>query len=280
MIKDGALFLLSDLEMPHSSPGYDGFLFQPPLPPGSPLKATPPPLPQGTPPGTPPRLTPQPLSCVPAALPRDTPPLTPSALRPEDSAMDEDTLTLEELEEQQRLIWAALEQAESTNSDSDLPARTPMAGNSGTSSPSRTEPSVPLEEAAPKQLEVPKAQPEDPPEQTPQAKQPGHQQASAIELVDLTTEVGPLPTDSEGQAQTCSSEPTSCVNHSDAPALPNASELPSGTPSLVPDMSKFAAGITPFEYDNMSESTGTYLRIRSVLKKYPRSQLKNKKLSL
>ncbi|KAL7986627.1 hypothetical protein Chor_012910 [Crotalus horridus] len=270
----------SDLEMPYSSPGYDGFLFQPPLPPGSPLKATPPPLPQGTPPGTPPRLTPQPLSCVPAALPRDTPPLTPSALRPEDSAMDEDTLTLEELEEQQRLIWAALEQAENTNSDSDLPARTPRAGNSGTSSPSRTEPSIPLEEAAPKQLEAPKAEPEDPPEQMPQAEQPGHQRASAVELVDLTTAVGPLPTDSEGQAQTCSSEPAGCVNHSDAPALPNTSELPSGTPSLVPDMSKFAAGITPFEYDNMSESTGTYLRIRSVLKKYPRSQLKNKKLSL
>ncbi|XP_039218537.1 zinc finger CCHC domain-containing protein 8 isoform X3 [Crotalus tigris] len=215
-----------------------------------------------------------------AALPRDTPPLTPSALRPEDSAMDEDTLTLEELEEQQRLIWAALEQAESTNSDSDLPARTPRAGNSGTSSPSRTEPSIPLEEAAPKQLEVPKAEPEDPPEQMPQAEQPGPQRASAVELVDLTTEVGLLPTDSEGQAQSCSSEPAGCVNHSDAPALPNASELPSGAPSLVPDMSKFAAGITPFEYDNMSESTGTYLRIRSVLKKYPRSQLKNKKLSL
>ncbi|XP_039218538.1 zinc finger CCHC domain-containing protein 8 isoform X4 [Crotalus tigris] len=215
-----------------------------------------------------------------SALPRDTPPLTPSALRPEDSAMDEDTLTLEELEEQQRLIWAALEQAESTNSDSDLPARTPRAGNSGTSSPSRTEPSIPLEEAAPKQLEVPKAEPEDPPEQMPQAEQPGPQRASAVELVDLTTEVGLLPTDSEGQAQSCSSEPAGCVNHSDAPALPNASELPSGAPSLVPDMSKFAAGITPFEYDNMSESTGTYLRIRSVLKKYPRSQLKNKKLSL
>uniref|UniRef100_T1E3F5 Zinc finger CCHC domain-containing protein 8 n=1 Tax=Crotalus horridus TaxID=35024 RepID=T1E3F5_CROHD len=215
-----------------------------------------------------------------SALPRDTPPLTPSALRPEDSAMDEDTLTLEELEEQQRLIWAALEQAENTNSDSDLPARTPRAGNSGTSSPSRTEPSIPLEEAAPKQLEAPKAEPEDPPEQMPQAEQPGHQRASAVELVDLTTAVGPLPTDSEGQAQTCSSEPAGCVNHSDAPALPNASELPSGAPSLVPDMSKFAAGITPFEYDNMSESTGTYLRIRSVLKKYPRSQLKNKKLSL
>ncbi|XP_058014218.1 zinc finger CCHC domain-containing protein 8 isoform X1 [Ahaetulla prasina] len=270
----------SDLEMPHSSPAYDGFHFQPPLPPGSPLTATPPPLPQGTPPGTPPSLTPplQPLSCVPAALPRDTPPWTPSAPRPEDSAMDEDTLTLEELEEQQRLIWAALEQAESANSDSDLPAGIPMAGNSGMSSPCRTEPSVPLEEAAPQQLEV--SETEDKPEQVPQTtEEPGPPQA--IELVDLTTEVEDIPTDCEGQGQTCSSDPAGHLNHSDAPAIPDASKPPSSKPpGLVPDMSKFAAGITPFEYDNMSESTGTYLRIRSVLKKYPRSQLKNKKLSL
>uniref|UniRef100_A0A8C6YE35 Zinc finger CCHC domain-containing protein 8 n=1 Tax=Naja naja TaxID=35670 RepID=A0A8C6YE35_NAJNA len=255
VIKALAVLLLSDLEMPPSSPAYDGFHFQPPLPPGSPLTATPPPLPQGTPPGTPPSLTslpPQPLSCVPAALPRDTPPWTPSAPRPEDSAMDEDTLTLEELEEQQRLIWAALEQAESGNSDSDLPAGTPMAGNSGTSTPCRTEPSIPLEEAAPEPPEVPEAEPE----QVPQAaEEPGPQQA--IELVDLTTE------------EERRSRPS------------NASESPSSKPpGLVPDMSKFAAGITPFEYDNMSESTGTYLRIRSVLKKYPRSQLKNRKLSL
>ncbi|XP_026542616.1 zinc finger CCHC domain-containing protein 8 isoform X7 [Notechis scutatus] len=211
-----------------------------------------------------------------SALPRDTPPWTPSAPRPEDSAMDEDTLTLEELEEQQRLIWAALEQAESANSDSDLPAGTPMAGNSGTSTPCRTEPSVPLEEAARQPPEVSEAEPK----QVPQAaEEPGPQQA--IELVDLTAEAEAIPTDSEGRDQTCSSDPAGCLNHSDAPALPNASESPSSKPpGLVPDMSKFAAGITPFEYDNMSESTGTYLRIRSVLKKYPRSQLKNKKLSL
>ncbi|ETE64313.1 Zinc finger CCHC domain-containing protein 8, partial [Ophiophagus hannah] len=190
--------------------------------------------------------------------------------------MDEDTLTLEELEEQQRLIWAALEQAENANSDSDLPAGTPMAGNSGTSTPCRTEPSVPLEEAAPEPPEVSEAEPE----QVPQvAEEPGPQQA--VELVDLTTEAEAIPTDSEGRGQTCSLDPAGCLNHSDAPALPNASESPSSKPpSLVPDMSKFAAGITPFEYDNMSESTGTYLRIRSVLKKYPRSQLKNRKLSL
>ncbi|XP_013915764.1 PREDICTED: zinc finger CCHC domain-containing protein 8 [Thamnophis sirtalis] len=270
----------SDLEMPPSFPDYDGFHFQPPLPPGSPLTATPPPLPQGTPPATPPSLTPpQPLSYVPAALP-----WTPSAPRPEDSAMDEDTLTLEELEEQQRLIWAALEQAESGNSDSDLPAGTPMASNSGTSSPCRTELSIALEQAGPQQLkEVSKAEPTDKPEQIPQTpeeppEEPGPQ--PAIELVDLTAEREAIPTDLGGQ--TCSSsDPGGLLNHSDAPEIPSASQPPPSTPpGLVPDMSKFAAGITPFEYDNLSESTGTYLRIRSALKKYPRSQLKNKKLSL
>ncbi|KAG8146031.1 putative Zinc finger CCHC domain containing 8 protein [Naja naja] len=165
-----------------------------------------------------------------AALPRDTPPWTPSAPRPEDSAMDEDTLTLEELEEQQRLIWAALEQAESGNSDSDLPAGTPMAGNSGTSTPCRTEPSIPLEEAAPEPPEVPEAEPE----QVPQAaEEPGPQQA--IELVDLTTEEEAIPTDSEGQGQTCSSDPAGCLNHSDAPALPTpASRLPPSLPASFP----------------------------------------------
>ncbi|XP_069475722.1 zinc finger CCHC domain-containing protein 8 isoform X3 [Ambystoma mexicanum] len=42
----------------------------------------------------------------------------------------------------------------------------------------------------------------------------------------------------------------------------------------VPDMSKFAVGITPFEYDNMAESTGLYLRLREVLKNSPRNQQK------
>nr|6C90_B Chain B, Zinc finger CCHC domain-containing protein 8 [Homo sapiens] len=51
----------------------------------------------------------------------------------------------------------------------------------------------------------------------------------------------------------------------------------SGDP--IPDMSKFATGITPFEFENMAESTGMYLRIRSLLKNSPRNQQKNKKAS-
>ncbi|XP_078083187.1 zinc finger CCHC domain-containing protein 8 isoform X4 [Mustelus asterias] len=44
----------------------------------------------------------------------------------------------------------------------------------------------------------------------------------------------------------------------------------------VPDVSKFATGITPFEYDNLSEATGTYLKLRSLLKNSPRNRMKNK----
>ncbi|XP_078523698.1 zinc finger CCHC domain-containing protein 8 isoform X2 [Lissotriton helveticus] len=46
----------------------------------------------------------------------------------------------------------------------------------------------------------------------------------------------------------------------------------------VPDRGNFAVGITPFEYDNMAESTGLYLRLREVLKNSPRNQQKMKNL--
>nr|DBA23192.1 TPA: hypothetical protein GDO54_014130 [Pyxicephalus adspersus] len=53
--------------------------------------------------------------------------------------------------------------------------------------------------------------------------------------------------------------------------------VPSPFQSGIPDISKFAEGITPFEYDNMSEATGTYLRLRNVLKNSPRNQQRSKK---
>ncbi|XP_054466807.1 zinc finger CCHC domain-containing protein 8 [Anoplopoma fimbria] len=123
----------SDPGTPYN-PGQDNFQFQPPLPPGSPCFSSPPPLPRGTPPATP----------TPPPLPKGTPPPTPTngspALRRHkclvvDDTEDgtEDELTLEELEEQQRLIWAALENADTaTNSD----CETPAAGTPLTSSPS------------------------------------------------------------------------------------------------------------------------------------------------
>ncbi|XP_062999919.1 zinc finger CCHC domain-containing protein 8 isoform X1 [Elgaria multicarinata webbii] len=290
----------SDLDIPHSSPGYDGFQFQPPLPPGSPLNATPPPLPRGTPPCTPPNFTPpRPPACTPPPLPRDTPPLTPSddsaPLKTEGSAMDEDTLTLEELEEQQRLIWAALEQADSATSDSDIPAGTPLTGNSVASSPSRVEPEVLVEEVTCKTLDASEPGLSENSEQILKAEESETKQISVNELVDLTEEPENKQIsadelvdltkgeDSEDKAEDCPSASACEANHGedcdDSPVVTNV-EMSTKNASPVPDMSKFAAGITPFEFDNMAESTGIYLRIRSVLKNSPRNQQKNKNPSV
>ncbi|KAH0625622.1 hypothetical protein JD844_015209 [Phrynosoma platyrhinos] len=291
---------LHDLEILQNSPNYDGFQFQPPLPPGSPLNATPPPLPRGTPPCTPPNFTPpQPPMCT--SLPRDASLTTSNdsaPLRTEGSAMDEDTLTLEELEEQQRLIWAALEQADSANSDSDIPGGTPLTGNSVASSPSRVESDVLLEEATCKNVEIAEPRHSDNMGWITKAEDSENKeivteklivltdehdskQISADDLVDLTEEEGSDRMDSENIAKNCPSTSVSEVNHGEGndTTVPSA-DVGSKMASPIPDMSKFAAGITPFEFDNMAESTGIYLRIRSVLKNSPRNQQKNKKPSL
>ncbi|KAG5840222.1 hypothetical protein ANANG_G00186540 [Anguilla anguilla] len=61
---------------------------------------------------------------------------------------EEDALTLEELEEQQRLIWEALENADTaTNSDSETPAvGTPIISSSGASSPAHIDTETEVEE--------------------------------------------------------------------------------------------------------------------------------------
>ncbi|XP_035236209.1 zinc finger CCHC domain-containing protein 8 [Anguilla anguilla] len=134
----------SGSETPRSSRSSDSFQFQPPLPPGSPSFGSPPPLPRGTPPATP----------TPPPLPKDTPPSTPAngspALRGRgcEEVGEEDALTLEELEEQQRLIWEALENADTaTNSDSETPAvGTPIISSSGASSPAHIDTETEVEE--------------------------------------------------------------------------------------------------------------------------------------
>ncbi|XP_038558901.1 zinc finger CCHC domain-containing protein 8 [Micropterus salmoides] len=128
----------SDPGTPYYTYGPGDFQFQPPLPPGSPCFSSPPPLPHGTPPATP----------TPPPLPKGTPPPTPTngspALRvcnweivDETVEGTEDELTLEELEEQQRLIWAALENADTaTNSDCETPAvGTPVPSSPSVSIP-------------------------------------------------------------------------------------------------------------------------------------------------
>ncbi|XP_063127248.1 zinc finger CCHC domain-containing protein 8 isoform X4 [Rattus norvegicus] len=246
----------SDIEIPPGSQSSKAFQFQPPLPPG-----TPPPLPQGTPP---PLFTPP--------LPKGTPPLTPSDSpqpRPTASGVDEDALTLEELEEQQRQIWAALQQAEGANSDSDVPMDTPLTGNSVASSPCPNEFDLRVPEGRalekPVLAEPDTASPE--PSCSPAAEAAVLSQKE--EGVSAEGDPGDGLLDNGGVLNISNGG-----NHLDT-RPPTASK----THSPVPDMSKFAHGITPFEFENMAESTGMYLRIRNLLKNSPRNQQKNKKTS-
>ncbi|XP_030316626.1 zinc finger CCHC domain-containing protein 8 isoform X2 [Calypte anna] len=264
----------SDLEVSQRSQTQNSFEFQPPLPPGRPSMSTPPPLPRGTPP-------PQPSTPTRTPLPRTAPPLNASSDSPQpkivDSVMDEDTLTLEELEEQQRLIWAALEQAESTNSDSDIPADTPLTGNSVTSSPSRNEVDPAAEGRSSEKVMTVETGFSDINEQVPENEPSVTSHNPGDSLLNL--EENPDNTKAEGLLDDTTPAPSSDVNNGENTGgnkMVTSTESPAKNSSLVPDMSKFAAGITPFEFENMAESTGVYLRIRSVLKNSPRSQQKKK----
>ncbi|GAB1290169.1 Zinc finger CCHC domain-containing protein 8 [Apodemus speciosus] len=252
----------SDVEMPPGSQSSRAFQFQPPLPPG-----TPPPLPQGTPP---PLFTPP--------LPKGTPPLTPSdspQTRPTASAVDEDALTLEELEEQQRQIWAALQQAEGGNSDSDVPVDTPLTGNSVASSPCPNEFDLPVPEG-----KAVLAEPQGPAASVDTAgPEPSCSPVGAAELSQKEEEVAAERDPGEDLLDNGGVLNMSNGGDQQLPHLDTRPPTASKHHSPVPDMSKFATGITPFEFENMAESTGMYLRIRNLLRNSPRNQQKNKKTS-
>ncbi|XP_045056654.2 zinc finger CCHC domain-containing protein 8 isoform X2 [Desmodus rotundus] len=259
----------SDAEVPHASPSREAVQFQPPLPPG-----TPPPLPRATPPHT---FTPP--------LPKGTPPLTPSdspQTRTASAPMDEDTLTLEELEEQQRRIWAALEQAESIHSDSDIPVDTPLTGNSVASSPCPNELDLPVPEGRPSEKQVP-GEPEEP-DTGPKKLEVDSCSSPASEatLLCQKDKEEPAHIDSKGALDNGTAVSNCDVRNGGSQQLLRVDGSPSAAAKVhspIPDMSKFATGITPFEFENMAESTGMYLRIRSLLKNSPRNQQKNKKPS-
>ncbi|KAK1328610.1 hypothetical protein QTO34_012183 [Cnephaeus nilssonii] len=259
----------SDAEALHGSPSGNATRFQPPLPSDTP------PLPRGTSP-----------TFIPP-LPKGTPPLTPSdspQTRTAPAPMEEDTLTLEELEEQQRRIWAALEQTESVNSDSDIPVDTPLTGNSVASSPCPNELELPVPEGKPSEKQVP-GEPEPEPEpkeedtcaKKSEVEHPESPESKATLLCRQDKEEsaqggsGGAPLDSGSVVPNGGSQKLLPLDTSPSTATK--------THSPIPDMSKFATGITPFEFENMAESTGMYLRIRNLLKNSPRNQQKNKKTS-
>ncbi|XP_068994823.1 zinc finger CCHC domain-containing protein 8 [Embiotoca jacksoni] len=329
----------SDPGTPYHTQGPGDFHFQPPMPPGSPCFSSPPPLPQGTPPATP----------TPPPLPKGTPPPTPTNGSPamrggnrvvvdETTTMEgeEDELTLEELEEQQRLIWAALQNADTaTNSDSETPVLgTPVPSSPSVSTPVHadtemdeveeamdtvrpTEPchsnenqkepglrenfSIKVEDDRPQSPDSVKAQDNNPQIPGPVKAQDNNPQSpeSLKARDDSPQSPGPVKAQDDSpqspgpvKAQDDSPlSPDQIQFQEDNPQSPcvDFSRLGSGdcaSPKLVekvtavPHRSRFAAGIVPFEdtpeFTEVAEATGTYLRIRSLLKSSPRSLAKKK----
>ncbi|XP_061585199.1 zinc finger CCHC domain-containing protein 8 [Cololabis saira] len=327
---DGTSDRSSDMDVesdPGTPYGPADFQFQPPLPPGSPGFSSPPPLPQGTPPTTP----------TPPPLPKGTPPRTPTngspALRGQNwTVVDEtaegaeDEMTLEELEEQQRLIWAALENADTaTSSDCESSALgTPAASSPSVSTPAQVDTEV---EEVDEVLDT--ATSSEPCESSDSERDPGFQKT-------VTPSTGPIKVEDDG---TRSPEPVKSQNNNpqspdpnklqndnpqspdpnklqnDNPQSPDPNKLQNNNPQspdpnklqnnslqspdsdsshmgaghgassnssekimAVPHRSKFAAGIVPFEdtpeFTEVAEATGTYLKIRDLLKSSPRSMVK------
>uniref|UniRef100_A0A3Q3FCC2 Zinc finger, CCHC domain containing 8 n=1 Tax=Labrus bergylta TaxID=56723 RepID=A0A3Q3FCC2_9LABR len=236
--------------------GSGDFQFQTPLPPGSPCFSSPPPLPQGTPPATP----------TPPPLPKGTPPPTPTngspALRggswtvvDETGDGTEDELSLEELEEQQRLIWAALENADTaTNSDSETPATgTPVPSSSSVSTPVHVDTETEEGEEA---MDTTK------PEESFKVEDDSPQSPDSMKIqegsIQQEPDQGVLP---GGAADCVSPEHFEKIG-------------------AVPHRSNFAAGIVQFEdtpeFTEVAEATGTYLKIRDLLKCSPRNLAKKK----
>ncbi|KAM6931382.1 zinc finger CCHC domain-containing protein 8 [Xenentodon cancila] len=299
----------SDMDV-ESDPGtpYHGpadFQFQTPLPPGSPGFSSPPPLPQGTPPTTP----------TPPPLPKGTPPRTPTngspALRGQNWTIvdetvegSEDDMTLEELEEQQRLIWAALENADAaTSSDCESPALgTPAASSPSVSTPAQMDTEMEevenvLDTATPAE---PCESSENESEREPEVQKTVTPSPGPIKVEDDSPRSpGPIKVEDDSPR---SPEPLKSQN--DTPQSPNPVKLQNKSPQspdtdfahmgagdcpssnhlekfmAVPHRSKFAAGIVPFEdtpeFTEVAEATGTYLKIRDLLKSSPRSMVKKK----
>ncbi|KAF7661606.1 hypothetical protein LDENG_00258070 [Lucifuga dentata] len=287
---------------PYHYQGTADFQFQPPLPHGSPCFSSPPPLPQGTPPATP---TPPPL---PKGTPPPTPPNGSPALRGsnwivvDDTAEEtEDELTLEELEEQQRQIWAALQNADTaTNSDCETPAMgTPLPSSPSTSTPAHVDTETEMEDHEAEEVmdtnrpaestcQLSKKQRE------PEVEEVYSQSPGPVKSQDdIPRSPGPIKSqDDSPQSPGC---PDPIKSQDDSPQSPDPVISAEGTQdgssskfikkiTAVPHLSKFAAGIVPFEdtpeYTEVAEATGTYLRIRDLLKSSPRNsaKIKNKNL--
>lgn len=214
----------------------------------------------------------------------------------------EDDLTLEELEEQQRLIWAALENAETTNSDSG----TPVASSSSVSTPVHVDTEAqeamdaedPLQESTSVlhlESQPPDTCSEEPgllkvEDDSPQSPEPIRSQENTPQSpgpAKITEDSPQSPDPVEGQQ--CSSSITLPRDQEEKPQSPDPSfenvedgSFPQQVTKVtsVPHRTNFAAGIVQFEdtpeFTEVAEATGTYLKIRDLLKSSPRSLAKKK----
>ncbi|XP_056103339.1 zinc finger CCHC domain-containing protein 8-like isoform X1 [Rhinichthys klamathensis goyatoka] len=283
-----------EIESDHDTPQRrsDGFQFHPPLPPGCSSLSVPPPLPLGTPPTTPP---------VPKGTPPATPPTSDSPSTQgrgmTEGEESEDGLTLEELEEQQRLLWAALEKADTTtNSDSE-------AGASGTPIPSSpsvvTSLKLDTEEEGEKMEDLSHAfeiqstptSPGDPvtncegeigDKTTCDGQEKHSVNENVIDLSDIIVldEIYEENGNNDATNET-SASPQISTQESNAQVADDTEEPAMNKVAFVPHRSRFAEGIIPFEdtpeFTEVAEATGVYLKIRDLLKGSPRNQAKNKK---
>uniref|UniRef100_A0A3Q3JE05 Zinc finger CCHC domain-containing protein 8 n=1 Tax=Monopterus albus TaxID=43700 RepID=A0A3Q3JE05_MONAL len=264
------------------------------------LSCSPPPLPQGTPPATP----------TPPPLPKGTPPPTPTngspALRGSDwividEAVEgaEDDLTLEELEEQQRLIWAALENADTINSDSETPAAaTPVPSSPSVSTPMRVDTETEESEEAMDTMGSAETCHSCENKSKPEVQEICCQSPGPIKVEDDSPQ-SPEPVKTQDDSPPT---PDPIKSHDDSLQSPNPIKYQEDSPqspdpdfstggaedcaspkqvekiTSVPHRSKFAAGIVPFEdtpeFTEVAEATGTYLKIRDLLKSSPRNLVK------
>ncbi|XP_028271049.1 zinc finger CCHC domain-containing protein 8 [Parambassis ranga] len=277
----------SDPGTPYHNQGSGYFEFQPPLPPGSPCFSSPPPLPQGTPPATP----------TPPPLPKGTPPPTPTngspALREskwvvvdETAEGIEDELTLEELEEQQRLIWAALENADTaTNSECETPASgTPVPSSPTVSTPAHADTET---EEAEEGMDTRPAESCSSESQRESVVQESSESPGPVKVEDDSPQ-SPEPVKAKEDSPQSPGPVKSLDDNPQSPDPDFSSQVAEDTASskevekitAVPHRSRFAAGIVPFEetpeFTEVAEATGTYRRIRDLLKCSPRSLAKKK----
>ncbi|XP_016423658.1 zinc finger CCHC domain-containing protein 8-like [Sinocyclocheilus rhinocerous] len=241
----------------------DGFQFHPPLPPGSASSSAAPPLPPGTPPSTPP---------IPKGTPPPTPPTNDSPANQArgltEGEESEDGLTLEELEEQQRLLWAALEKADTTtNSDSETPV--PSSPSVVTSLKLDSEEDGEKTEDSSQAYEI---------KSTPSSPNVCEEERIDETAIDLQAGMSDDIVLDEIYEESRNHDATNGA--SDTPQI-NTEEPAVNKVAFVPHRSRFAAGIIPFEdtpeFTEVAEATGVYLKIRDLLKGSPRSQARSKK---